>query len=173
MIESIPLSEGVRVELFLRMHAPGEVVEQLREFATRARRLERAGAVDDVEIGTWATVRPAVEELSDSGPSVALTVRTFQAWADREGYTLRPGFERRETESMIGRPASEIRVPVACVAVYQDDVLRFVAPCGDGERTYTVEECLDTLETAADSSREPGGPSPDRHSVTDSTVTEE
>lgn len=142
------------MEVFLRTHASAAVVESLRELVARARRLE--DAIDaTVEVETWSSVRPAIEELSDSGASISLTVDAFRSWADREGYTLRPGFDRRETPSMLGRRASEIRVPNVCVAVYEDDELRCVAPCtdevdetgeADEDRTYTVERCLAALK---------------------------
>ncbi|WP_341850649.1 HTH domain-containing protein [Natronococcus wangiae] len=43
----------------------------------------------------------------------------------------------------------EIQVPVVCVAVYDDDKLRCVAPCSDGGQTYTVEACLTAVEAGA------------------------
>lgn len=143
-------TDPVRVEVFLRTRTPPDVVERLRTLVERARQLEATDAVTDVHVRTWAPVRPALEELSDSGPSVALTVNAFRSWADREGYSLRPGFARRETSSLIeDRPAAEIQVPIVSVAVYEDDTLQCVAPCADGERTYTVAECLEALEGGA------------------------
>ncbi|WP_408958454.1 HTH domain-containing protein [Natrinema sp. 74] len=140
--------QTVRVEVFLRQCASPDVVDTLGETVARSRRLEQRDGHTDVRIKTWGSVCPAIESLSDSGRSVSVTVDAFQSWADREGYTLRPAFERRETASRFGRGATaeEIRVPVVCVAVYEDDDLECVAPCTDGDRTYTVEQCLDALE---------------------------
>lgn len=147
MTGSTTSARTVRVEVFLRTQTPPDVVDRLRELVARVRRLQDETGVADVRVKTWSSVRPALEELSDSGPSVALTVNAFRSWADREGYTLRPGFERRQTTSMLDRrPAAELRVPVVCVAVYENDTLRCVAPCSDGERTYTVADCVDALE---------------------------
>lgn len=39
-----------------------------------------------------------------------------------------------------------IQVPIACLAVYEDDELCCVAPCSDGEQTYSVEQCLAAIE---------------------------
>lgn len=90
---------------------------------------------------------PAIEELNDTGPSVTITVNSFRSWADREGYTLEPGFTRRETTPLLSqRLAAEIHVPVVCLAVYADDTLEWVVPRADGKRTYTVEGCLSALE---------------------------
>jgi len=135
----------VRIELFIQAHASTAIVESLRELVTRARQLEDAiGAAVHVE--TWTAVRPVLEEVSDSGPSVSETVETFRSWADRHGYDLEPAFDRRETPSIIGRRAAEVRVPTACVAVYADGDLQCVAPCADGDRVYTVTDCLARLE---------------------------
>lgn len=146
--ESTASTGTIRVELFLRNHGSAAVVDPLRRVVARARRLEdEIGAT--VRVETWASVRPAIEELSDSGTSTSLTVDAFRSWAEREGYTLRPSFERHETPSMLGQCAVEIRVPNVCVAVYEDGDLQCVAPCADREnekRTYTVERCLDALE---------------------------
>lgn len=137
----------VRVDVFLHQNASTAVVERLRETVARARRLEERDGNVAVSVKTWTSVKPALEELDDSGPSVSLTVDAFQSWADGEGYTLNPGFERCETTSMLShRPTTEIRVPTVCVAVYEDDELQCVAPCSNGDGTFTVEACLDALE---------------------------
>ncbi|GAB3675566.1 HTH domain-containing protein [Halopiger thermotolerans] len=142
-----PSTDPVRVELFLRTRTPPDVVDRLRDLVARARRLETTDAVADVRVQTWAPVRPALEELSDGDPSVARTVNAFRSWADREGYSLRPAFARHERTSLLeDRPTAEITVPIVCVAVYEDDALQCVAPCADGDRTYTVPDCLEALE---------------------------
>ncbi|WP_222918827.1 HTH domain-containing protein [Natrinema sp. SYSU A 869] len=146
-------TETVRIEVFLRNNASAAVVEPLKAIVARAHRLEERAGDADVRVKTWTSVRPALEELGDAEPSVSPTVDTFESWADREGYTLRPAFERHETESMLSRRSTtEIQVPTVCVAVYEDDDLQCVAPCSDGDRTYTVENCLNALE---DGSTEP------------------
>lgn len=139
-------AETVRIDVFLRPDASPSLVESLRETVTRARHLEDRDAATDVRVETWTSVRPALERLADSGPSVSLIVDAFRRWADREGYAL-PSFERRETSSMLGhRPTVRIRVPTVCVAVSEGGDLQWVAPCSDGDRTYSVEACLTALE---------------------------
>ncbi len=144
-------TDPVRIVVYLRADASAAVVDPLRETVARARRLEDGDADVDatVRVETWTSVRPVLEKLDDSGPSVSLTVEEFQRWADREGYTLRT-FERRETASMLGqRPAVRVRVPTVCVAVYEGEDLQCVTPCSDGDRTFTVAECLTALENGA------------------------
>ena len=135
-----------RVVLYIRQHASAALVEGLCRLVDRVRRLETDG-IAAVVVTTWGPVTPALERLGDTGPSVSLTADSFQAWADSEGYTLRPAFTRHETSSLLeSRPSTELRVPTACLAVYADGELTFVAPCSDGERTHSVTACLDALE---------------------------
>lgn len=141
-------SESVRVELFLRTQTPSDVVERLRELADRVRRLAADDTVSDVRVRTWTSVQPALEELSDTGQSVTQTVDAFRAWAEQHDCTLRPGFEQRETTSMVSRrSATKLQVPIAGLAVYEGETLQCVAPCSDGDRTYTVDDCVTALET--------------------------
>ncbi|MFU8867899.1 HTH domain-containing protein [Natronococcus sp.] len=137
----------VRVELFVRTNPPTEAVERLADLAARVRRLEDRTTVAEVAVETWTTVRPALEALSDSEPAVSPVVDAFEEWADRAGYSLSPSFARCETESLLSRGSrAELRVPLASLAVYEDETLRWVAPCSDGERSYSVEDCLAALE---------------------------
>ncbi|MDG5818671.1 HTH domain-containing protein [Natronococcus sp. A-GB7] len=135
-----------RVVLYLRQHASVALVDRLCRLVERVRRLEADG-VAAVAVATWGPVTPALERLGDTGPSVSFTIDAFQAWAEREGYTLGPAFSRHETTSLLeSRPRTELRVPTACLAVYADGELICVVPCSDGERTYSVGACLDALE---------------------------
>ncbi|SDJ85868.1 HTH domain-containing protein [Natronorubrum texcoconense] len=146
MTESSANPPSIRAVLYLRKRASPETVQQLKRIVDRVRRLETDG-IAEVAVETWTSVTPALEELGDSGPSISLTVNSFRAWASGEGYTLEPSFDRRETGSMLdGRSAVQIRVPIVSLAVYESDTLRCVAPCSDGERTYSVEQCLAALE---------------------------
>lgn len=143
--------ESVRVELFLRTRAPSDVVERLHELTDRVRRLAADDTVTEVRVRTWTSVQPALEELSDTGRSVTQTVDAFRSWAEQHGCTLRPGFERRETTSMVSRrSATELQVPIASLAVYEGETLQCVAPCSDGDRTYTVDDCVTALEEGRD-----------------------
>ncbi|WP_340681224.1 HTH domain-containing protein [Natrinema gelatinilyticum] len=148
MTDSVTHSaQPILIEVFLRSRASADTVEMLRETVTRLHRLEKRHGCIDVRVRTWSSVRPAIERLADTGPSVSRIVETFQSWADRAGYTLRPAFTEHQTPSRLGHDAmSEIRVPVVCVAVYEDGDLQYVAPCSDGDRIHTVDECLSMLE---------------------------
>lgn len=144
---TLPPLRPVRIELFVRANPAADAVAWLDELAARTRRLEDRDAVAEVNVETWTTVRPALEALGDAGPSVSATVEAFQAWADRAGYSLAPAFSRCETRSLLDSGSStELRVPVASLAVYEGGKLRWVAPCTDEERSYSVEDCLAALE---------------------------
>lgn len=144
---TLPSLRRVRVELFVRTNPATDAVEWLGDLAARARRLEDRRAIAEVEVKTWTTVRPALEALGDSEPAVSSIVDAFEEWADRAGYSLAPAFARCETGSLLSRDSrAELRVPLASVAVYEGETLRWVAPCSDAERSYSVEDCLAALE---------------------------
>lgn len=146
--------QHVRVELRLRERTPACVTEPLEDFRDRVGRLERSGVVDDCRIETWACETWTGERPNgeSAGSATAATVADFRAWARRNGYTLRPAFDRRERTTLISeRSRTELVVPLACLAVYEGEELACVAPCstaGDGDRadTCTVGDCLDALE---------------------------
>ena len=43
-------------------------------------------------------------------------------------------------------PKEVVDLPIVCLAVYEDDDLRTVLPCADGDDIYTVGDGLDALE---------------------------
>ena len=75
------------------------------------------------------------------------TYREFTEWAERNGTSLSPAFERR-TRSYLGldRVDEVVVFPVVSLALYEGERLRAVFPCSDGDRTYTVPDCLDAFE---------------------------
>nr|WP_241431445.1 HTH domain-containing protein [Halobiforma lacisalsi] len=156
------------MDLYLRGRAPAEAVDRLLAVVERARRLEEIDRVSDVTVTTWSSVRPVLETIADGPASVTATVAAFRSWADSEGYSLEPAFRRREVSSMLEAgtgteshpfPGSnsasdpdtdafrELCVPTVCAAIYAGETLECVVPCSDDERTYSVEECLQALET--------------------------
>ena len=60
---------------------------------------------------------------------------------------LTPTFEKSAGTSRTGRSVQTIQPPAITVAVYVDETLRAVLPCHNEERTWTVEDCLDSLES--------------------------
>lgn len=137
-----------RVELYLRGDTYG-TYEAQQDVLDRVRSLEERGALDGADVSNWA--RRVRTRAGDSREEALATVERFEAWAEANDYGLEPGFERRERASLLGECAEEVvTFPVVCLAVHRGDALQAVFPCSDGERTYTVGDCLDAFERGED-----------------------
>jgi hypothetical protein len=140
--------EGLCVEVWMRELSPPPddprtaVLSRLREF-------ESDGLVDDVSVRVWGKHVPARDGAADEGgSSVRRRVADFRAWAERNGHSLGPAFYRHERSSMVSAERDEvIRLPLQCLAVYEEGRLVGVFPCSADGETNTVDDCLRRLET--------------------------
>lgn len=136
---------GVRVDVYLRERIPPAVSETVDDAVDRLRTLERDGEIDELRVDGWG-VRGG--RHTDMEGTAASTIEAFEDWADRTGRSLTPAFDRREVSSMFcDRTVRRVDVPILSIAVYADDRIRCVAPCSDGDRTYTARDCIDALAT--------------------------
>lgn len=153
------LTEDVRVDCYVRSSVPAAVSERLTALVERLRTLEETGTLADVQVSQW----PAEHAIGDTDqPTREELVAEFDEWATEHGYSLAPGFCRRQTDpSPLGldEPCESLRVPLVAFAFYDadgdaDDDVQGVVPCtksdhANGERTYTVDEWLTTVERYA------------------------
>ncbi|WP_254531682.1 HTH domain-containing protein [Natrinema gelatinilyticum] len=153
-----PAQQGsIRVDCYVRSNVPPSVSEQIRALVDRVRSLREHGFVDEVRVTRWPPQQSMTEE---TGSTCNDLVAEFEQWAERNGYSLEPGFRRREIPpSPLGLASDSrerVRVPIVALALYEDDaeteVLRGVVPCtdrsvSDDDRTYTVDGWLTTVET--------------------------
>lgn len=133
------------VELWMRTLPTGEG-EEHDELVARLRALERCGRIDGVECRTWPHEVAVDDPRTPRESTVVNRVTSFRRWAATRGVDL-PAFERTTTAG-VGRmgPAYEaLTLPPTALAVYQDGVLVWVAPCVDDEHEYTP---LDWIEAA-------------------------
>jgi hypothetical protein len=135
---------GLRAELYLRGDTYGTFDAQ-QQVLNRVKRLEANGIFSDsIVAGEWQRIRTRAEDARDA----ALAVHDeFQAWAERNGFSLAPAFERR-MRSYMGLPrVDEVVVfPVIALAIYEDDRIQAVFPCTDEDRAYTVGDALDAFD---------------------------
>ncbi|MFC4246716.1 HTH domain-containing protein [Natribaculum luteum] len=142
-------SRSRRVELRVRERIPASVADVVDDVVDRLGRLEADGEIAELQVSTWSR-RCGTDAVASVDTSVAAAVAEFRSWADRNGYTLRPAFDRRDVSSMVARTSrSELVVPMICLAVYEDDDLQCVAPCSDGDDVFTAADCLAALESDA------------------------
>ena len=140
--------DNVRVEVWMRDAAPppddprATVLNRLREFRTE-------GIIDEVSVRTWGTFVAALDGEADDPESLAgERVAAFQRWAERNGHSLEPAFEQCERSSLVSEAGNDvIRLPLQCLAVYEDDRLAGVFPCSTPDGTNTVGDCLERLKT--------------------------
>lgn len=133
----------LEVELWLRRHTPACTASAEQRLIHRVDALEGTSQVASVRVETWDRVRPH----SPRCPDELETVRRFARWADRNGLSLEPAFQRRSAGSLLEESEHvEIVVPLACLAVYDDGELRCVTPCSNGDRVATVDQALTRLK---------------------------
>jgi hypothetical protein len=145
----------LRVECWLRAGDGPVVREVRRELRDRLDRLDRRAAVGSYEVETWGrsvALEEAASVTETGGSAAPATVRerlaAFREWADREDRSLAPAVRRRE-HTTLDSPATVpvVDLPVACLAVADDDGLAGVYPhAADGE-VRRVSDCLDALES--------------------------
>ncbi|MFC4357864.1 HTH domain-containing protein [Halobium salinum] len=138
------------VTLFLRADPEPGAERPRQRVVERLSALEREGALDEYDVVVWG------REIRLGGPlegtpyyrSVLDRVEEFETWAARTGTSLDPLFQRRTVESVMTDEEYEVlTLPVACLAVYRDDELHRLYPCGSGDGACSVTECLDRLES--------------------------
>ncbi|MBX0321497.1 hypothetical protein EGH21_00500 [Halomicroarcula sp. F13] len=134
----------LRAELYLRGDTYGTFDAQ-QQVLNRVKRLEANGVfTDSMVAGEWQRIRTMAE---DKRSGALATYEEFRDWAERNGSSLEPAFERR-TRSYVGldRVDDVVVFPVVSLAVYDDKRLQAVFPCTDDDMTYTVGDALDAFE---------------------------
>jgi hypothetical protein len=139
-----------RLELYVRDAFPTALAESIKSVHDRLEHLEEAGDIVDYRLEQWPSTINTGDDLADNRLTYRNRVTAFREWAAEHGYTLEPAFQTRTvTSSILDRDVSaeRISVPLFTLAVYEDDQLSGVAPCSDDTGTYTVTDCLASLET--------------------------
>jgi hypothetical protein len=146
VLNEIPMTGDTRVraELYLRGDTYGTFDAQ-QQVLNRVNRLEANGVfADSMVAGEWQRIRTMAE---DKRSGAVATYEEFTDWADRNGSSLEPAFERR-TRTYVGMDRTDdvVVFPVVSLAIYDEKSLQAVFPCTDGEYTYTVGDALDAFE---------------------------
>lgn len=143
----------IRVELYIR--APTiETGNRQQDVYDRLRSLNEAGDIAELSVEVWG-MQVRIED--DANPAMDDThtrrvrdqYETFREWARGHGCELEPAFSICTTGSLITDHREQVvRLPMICLAVYDDTELIAVAPCSTDDGSYTVEDCLTRLEAA-------------------------
>lgn len=151
-----------RAELYLRGDTYGTFDAQ-QSVLNRIQALESGGTqtsegnqdsseavLDESRVaGEWQRIRTLDEETRSEAIE---TYHEFAEWAERNDHSLSPAFERR-TRSFVGldRVDEVVVFPVVSLAIYEDEQLRAVFPCSDGDDNFSVPDCLDAFERGDES----------------------
>ncbi|WP_380678424.1 HTH domain-containing protein [Salinigranum sp. GCM10025319] len=135
-------STPTAVTMVLRVRAP--VCGSRTTVIDRLGRLRATGAIEEFDIRTWPD-EVALSEATDGDPVVE-TFERFERWAAAHDLSVRPAFDVRTVSSLIGREREVLTLPMMCLAVREGDDLVGVFPCRDGERTWTIDDCLNAYE---------------------------
>lgn len=134
----------LRAELYLRGDVHG-VFDAQQQVVNRVERLAANGAFSDsIVAGRWERCRTRPEEWRSGALE---TYEEFRSWAERNGFSLAPAFQRR-TRTFVGMDDVEevVVFPAVALAIYEADELEAVFPCTDQDRVYTVEDALEAFE---------------------------
>ena len=133
----------LRAELFVRTELPTPARRRRDAVENRLSELQCSGAIDAFATTVWRKRVP----LADEDCQERRRYDEFRAWAKESDATLSPVFDTRMCYSWeTGERRSELVMPALCLALYEGDDLRRVAPVTRGDDPRTIDECLDDLE---------------------------
>jgi DNA-binding Lrp family transcriptional regulator len=139
---------GIHAELFVRSLAPRGVRTRQQAVVERLQELTERGTVGGYTVHVCGKQVPAraADATTEFGAYLLDRIGVFEKWADRNGWSLESLFERHSLDSSItGEHTEVIVMPVMALAEYEDDDLRFVAPCSTGEQRCSIQDRLDDL----------------------------
>jgi hypothetical protein len=139
-------SADLRIECYLRGDTYGTYDRQ-QAMLQRVDALESEGVLADAEVdASWQRIRTPEQDSRDDAVE---TYEEFRQWAETNGYSLEPAFERRQ-RSYVGTDVVHdvVVFPLVSAAVYEGNDLVAVLPSSDetGEIHFGVQDCLDALE---------------------------
>lgn len=155
-MEGLSLPErGVRLELFVRSSVPSPAYECQSSAIERLRTLDDTENIEGVRVRPWEKRVPLTEGTREPGSSREI-YESLSEWAREHGANLQPFFETRECYSSVtGKAHTALVLPVTCLVVSKNERLHGVFPHATENRSYTVADALDALETATDRSVTP------------------
>jgi hypothetical protein len=138
--------ERTGVSMTLRARTP--VCGPRTDVVNRLSSLRADERIAGFEVKTWPD-ELVLSETSGENPIVE-TFERFEAWADDRGLSVRPAFDVRTVSSLIGGRREILTLPMMSLSVSAGDDLVGVYPCTDGDRTWTVTDCLDAYARGVD-----------------------
>lgn len=127
------------VEVYVRSLSPGGSPEQ-RPIFDQLNQLSRADVIDYWTVHVVGEkVCPDTATATEPGQFICARIQQFKEWAERNGKSFGRFFEQRPVSSEITGDSYETMVlpSVALAEFDEQETLRFVSPCFDGETEHT------------------------------------
>lgn len=138
---------GLKFDLYVRGFSPFQ--ELRNETVKRIEKLKRENKIANYRISEWPTeVMVSTRDETGDRNAPYYKFNEFESWATQNGVSIRPYFDVHEYSSLFTGEATEvIIVPTMCLAVSENDELKCVYPCTDGENIYTINDFLNGFES--------------------------
>lgn len=137
------INEGGPLEVVLGTRRPvcgprAGVIDRLSE-------LRGADKIDEFTIETWPD--EIVLSGRDERSPAAQMFEEYCEWAEANGASIMPPFERRTVTTLVGGCGEVLTLPIMCLAIYGEELLA-VLPCTVDGRTWTIDGCLDVIDSS-------------------------
>lgn len=135
------------IEAYVRSLSP-EGSPQQGPIFERLNRLSGEGLIDYWTVHVVGdTVCPDTAASTQPGQFICNRIQQFTEWADEQEVSFGRYFERRTVSSeLTGEEYETMVLPTVTLAEFdEDDSLRFVSPCFDGETQRTPMDRLEQL----------------------------
>jgi hypothetical protein len=141
----VPPESPDHIELFVRSLEPLPGAPGLETTTASLERLADTAGVS-FEVRLWGEALPLGSATARTPTAVRLHERVaeLRSWARARDVEL-PGFERVETDTLVGPSREVLRLPPRLLAVYRGDELLTVAPHVDDGRHRDITAVLDRL----------------------------
>jgi hypothetical protein len=139
-------TDEVRAVVRLRTLGPSGLNPPQTEVVDRLRTLAEDGPIVELDVGVWDGPVGITQTEHRDSEGTRETVAEFERWADEQGCTLRPAFERHAVEST-NDGEGRIVTPLITLAVYDEGRLRAVYPHIGGEDVRTIHDGVEALES--------------------------
>lgn len=149
-------SGGRSLELYVRSLSPAD--DPAIAHAHRVRDLASSAPYDGASITVWGSEvgLSTTAFRTPEGKCILDRIGEFRSWAADRNLTMLPFFETRAvTAPETGESHAALRLPVACLAEYEDEELVHVTPYHNGTAACTVADRLDRLEGETRDDRQP------------------
>jgi hypothetical protein len=147
-MQSKAQTRPVTVELWVRSLSPRGAGRRRSATIRRLEATEGEG-IEGFRVRVWGDgiARSTPAARTERGRAVLERVAEFEGWAAERGLSLSPAFEERSRTLGGDHGVRELVLPEMALAEFRAGTLRWVTPCSDGRRVYTVDEHVDALST--------------------------